>query len=667
MNQIEQKAIETFQNNLSLLSEKHPEVFRKVDILNQAIENGSYKERYALEYKDGYFDILDTVTNDWLYGSSSIDQAKKAAKDINYKKSTGVIETFYNYNFTEEAIQAANKEDPTASPFVLTAPVIGFVGKLIDKNTIMKHIFKFIFFGAGLGVHLQTIHEKIEAPMYLIIEDNLEIFRLSLFVTDYSKIADNSELYFSIMSQDDEFKQVFDTFYHNSFIRNNYIKYSVFYQHYREKISKIQNFIVTQSSNTYLHDKLLMKNIRTIQTIHDKYNFLDVSKHHNENATFSKRPIILVAAGPSLTKEIKWLKQNAPFAIIVALFMIVPTLEKHGIKPDIVIHIDEGSFAVQQTLENVNNSFFADNILLLAPSVDMTIFSNLTSEKNIFVFEDRTRYRFNKGYLESFSVGEIAYALSLIFGVKDLYLLGLDLALDAQTKKTHAGGHLNENSQANTKDAASSEVVSLRDSEFIIKGNFQDLVPTTPLFEMSIHVLNDFTKRFKQAYQNIYNLSDGAYFTDTIPTKSDTVDLSSYGNKNSVVLKEELHDFFMKNASKEMDEDERNAFEERIKETKDKREMVLKFAGQRYPSMDQFREAFVETAGHLISTQDEKTSELAGIFIIYLENIGGYIGDFFNTENIENPKRNIKHFQKIIVSQLLKIIDKYLRILEEKS
>ena len=667
MNQVEEQAIKTFQNNLLYFSEKQPKVFKKIDILNQAIENGSYKERYALEYKDGYFDVLDTVTKEWLYGKSSIEQAKEAVKKINYKKNSGVIETFYNFNFTEKAIEVANEEDPTTSQFVTTAPIINYVDTMISKDTMMKHIFKFIFFGVGLGVHLQAIHEKIEASLYLIIEDNLEVFRLSLFVTDYSKMATNSELYFSIMAQDDEFKQVFDTFYHNSFIRNNYLKYSVFYQNYREKISKIQNFIVTQSSNTYLHDKLLKKNARTIQAIHDKYNFFDVSKHHGKNTTFANKPIILVAAGPSLTKNIEWLKQNASFAIVVALFMTTPALYKQGIKPDIIIHIDEASIPVQQTIEKLDDDFFSESILFLAPSVDMSIFSKLVPSENIFVFEDRTRYRFNKGFLESFSVGEIAYALSLIFGTQDLYLLGLDLALDSKTKTTHASGHLSANSQIHLEDAMSSDVVSLRESEFLVKGNFQEHVPTTPLFEMSIHILNSFTKSLKKNYQNVYNLNDGAYFIDTIPTKSQTVDLSTYGQKDRTVLHKHLNHFFALHASCEMDKDEEDALRQRSNEAKNKRDLVLKFAGQRYPSIDQFREAFVEIAGHLILTQDEETGELAQIFRIYLENIGGYIGDFLNTVNIKNPKRSIKHFQKIIATQFLKIIDKYLEILERKS
>ncbi|NPA73752.1 MAG: motility associated factor glycosyltransferase family protein [Epsilonproteobacteria bacterium] len=665
MNNIQQQVLQTFKNNLIYLSQNHPEVYKKVDILNQAIENGSYKEKYELEYKDeGYFDVLDTVTNEWLYGSSSIEKAKEMAKEINYRKDKGVIETFYNYSFDDKAIEYANEEDPTVSRFVLIAPVVGFLERLIDKNTKMKHIYKFMFFGVGLGLHVEEIHHKIDASMYFIIEDNLELFRLSLFVTDFSKIGKDSELYFAIMCNDATLKKEFEKFYHNSFIRNNYIKYSLLYPNYREKIAKIQNFIVTQSSQTYLHDKLLKKNVRVIEAIKERFNFFDVSRHYGENSPFAKRPIVLVAAGPSLAKEIEWLKKNAPFVTVVALFMTSAILYENGIKPDIILHIDENYKPVKKTLDKIEDkTFFKDSIFLLAPSVEMELFLEITSKDKIFVFEDRTRYRFNKGHLESVSVGEIGYALSLLFGAKDIYLLGLDLALDPESKSTHAKGHLSSKSKKEIKDAMSNDGVSLRGSEFYVKGNFLDKVPTLPVFDVSIHLVNEFSQKFKKPYQNVYNLNNGAYFEGAVPTKSYDVDLSDFQEKNSAFIST-IYSFLMDNASSEMDEEEKIVFKQRVQEAKDKRFEIVGFASQRYPSMEQFQKAFVRIAENLIYTPNKKAGEISQIYSIYLENIGGYIGDFFNTVDIDNPKRNIKKFQKIISKQFLKIIDKYLEFIE---
>ncbi len=230
MQDIEQKAIETYTKNLSYLSKEHPDLHRKIELLSLALQNGQYKEKYAIEYKEeGYFDLLELSTGKWLYGSHSGKLAKKAALGVNYNKTDGVIETFYNFKFDESAVNTAKNTDPTISSFATTAPVISYIDGIIDKkNTTMRKIYKFIFFGTGLGLHIDEIDRKIDASIYLIVEDNLEIFRASLFVTDYSRIGKKSKIHFSIMDNDYSFKEKFNKFFHDAFIRNNYLKYFLF-------------------------------------------------------------------------------------------------------------------------------------------------------------------------------------------------------------------------------------------------------------------------------------------------------------------------------------------------------------------------------------------------------------------------------------------------------
>lgn len=76
MNSIEKKALNTFQINLTYFAKDHPKIYKKIDILNQAIENGAYKEKYSLEYKNGYFDVLDLTSNQYLYNQDSNKHAK---------------------------------------------------------------------------------------------------------------------------------------------------------------------------------------------------------------------------------------------------------------------------------------------------------------------------------------------------------------------------------------------------------------------------------------------------------------------------------------------------------------------------------------------------------------------------------------------------------------
>ncbi|BBG64834.1 hypothetical protein NNO_0132 [Hydrogenimonas sp.] len=661
MQDIERKAIETFTKNMAYFSMEHPDLHKKIELLSLAIENGQYKEKYALEYKeDGYFDLLELESGKWLYGSSSSEMAKQAASRVNYSKNNGVIETFYNFKFDQKAVDTARSTDPTASSFATTAPVISYIDSIIDKNTTtMRHIYKFIFFGTGLGLHLKEIDRKIDANIYLIIEDDLEIFRSSLFVTDYFEIGKKSRLFFSIMENDYIFKETFNRFLHEAFIRNSYLKYFLFNDSYLHKIRKIQNFIVTSSHITYPHHRLLQKNIRTLETLREDFKFFDVSKSHNAEL-FMKRPVILVAAGPSLDKNIEWLKKSAEHATVVALFMTTPTLFRHGILPDVIVHVDEQEHPVLSTLSKVeDHSLYGRSVFFLSPSVEMKLFKNIIDKEKTYMFEDRTRYRFEMGSLEGFSVGEIAYALTLIWGTKELYLLGLDLALDRETGKTHSEGHMSAQNRVETGRTEEGEVVSLRGSTFEVKGNFGGTVKTTPLFDMSIHRINFFTGKLKGANRRVYNLNDGAFFEECIPTRAETVDLGKIPVKDERFT-DELAEVFDTHADNRMSPRELDMFELRIKDAREKLQAVKTFSETRQPSVGQFQAAFTEVASHLITTPDGHISELSQILIIYLQNIGGYMGDFFNTKGVDNPKRHIKYLQRAVSEQLIKIIEKYL-------
>jgi len=107
---------------------------------------------------------------------------------------------------------------------------------------------------------------------------------------------------------------------------------------------------------------------------------------------------VLIAAGPSLGKEIKWLKENAQFVTVVSLFMATPVLYKAGIKPDIIVHVDEGVAPVKEAfLKMPSKEFFSSSVFLLSPSSSLKLFEDMAQKDKIFLFEDRTRYMFSKG------------------------------------------------------------------------------------------------------------------------------------------------------------------------------------------------------------------------------------------------------------------------------
>ena len=147
-----------------------------------------------------------------------------------------------------------------------------------DKSDEMQKIEKFIFIGVGLGVHLLEIDAKISANEYLIIEDDLELFHLSLFCTPYYEFNKNATLTFSISENENDFMDNINIFLENSFYLNRYLKYSYFSAHSDIKIKLIQNALTSQDFISFPYKTLLTKYLKPFEYINNSHNILKLKK-----------------------------------------------------------------------------------------------------------------------------------------------------------------------------------------------------------------------------------------------------------------------------------------------------------------------------------------------------------------------------------------------------
>ena len=148
---IEIKIVDNFEKNMKYFEQYQPQVYSILASLDSAIEQNLYQSKYDLIFNNNYFDVKELRTGKYIYS----DNSNKHAFDI-------------SENFKDK----------------------------IDN---------FVFFGVGLGVHLERIIKNTQSKRYLIIEDDLELFKLSTFVTPYFKFAKDSELFFSVFEEEDVF------------------------------------------------------------------------------------------------------------------------------------------------------------------------------------------------------------------------------------------------------------------------------------------------------------------------------------------------------------------------------------------------------------------------------------------------------------------------------
>lgn len=86
----------------------------------------------------------------------------------------------------------------------------------IKEDKKYEKIDKFIFLGNLLGTQIIDFYNKINFKSCFIYEPNLEIFRLSLFTTNYMQLSKNIKFTFSIMNDDIDLNKKIVNFINNT-------------------------------------------------------------------------------------------------------------------------------------------------------------------------------------------------------------------------------------------------------------------------------------------------------------------------------------------------------------------------------------------------------------------------------------------------------------------
>ena len=100
--QLQNALTTTFLANLAFLSEYDNELYQKVDGLSRMIEDGTYQEKYSLEFnmEDGDFDIFDMVNNKYLYDKTpkKINDSLVKKVELDNKNSIINVAQYFNNN-----------------------------------------------------------------------------------------------------------------------------------------------------------------------------------------------------------------------------------------------------------------------------------------------------------------------------------------------------------------------------------------------------------------------------------------------------------------------------------------------------------------------------------------------------------------------------------------
>lgn len=376
---------------------------------------GAFKERYNIERnimtKQERIDILDsrvgvptarvmTSNGKWIYFHSSIDPVKEAQKIAN----TVSIEP----------------------------------GKII------------VVYGFGLGYLVDELLKMIdESNLIFVIEPDYDLFQAVMGVRDLRYLISSSQIHILLSESTKEIKasffDIYDTTKYSGIAVTSLLGHQAVYSEpYHQSMQYIKDVI-----NTKLTNLITMIKMGSGFVSNTLLNLVCYCSCPGVNTLFNKlegKPAIIVAAGPSLNKNIHLLKEAKGKAAILAVGTALKALKKWDIEPDFVFSIDPQPLNYNLHFKGVD---VGSTALIAEIQSNCMIFENYQGP--IFVAGDMPILGWFKDYIEDKgrietggSVANNAFVAAYKMGANPIVLVGQDLAYSPEGN-SHASGTSYEN------------------------------------------------------------------------------------------------------------------------------------------------------------------------------------------------------------------------------
>lgn len=322
--------------------------------------------------------------------------------------------------------------------------------KIQEINSKSRYRF-FYFYGLGNGVFYKLLLANEGIQRVVIIEPEVETLYIVLNLIDFSENIMNHRLRLEL-SKDFDFGHSMHIMQHPEgqlfsklFELNIHLPY---YQHYYEKdihtthaffLQAIEQIILGHGNDVTDSLMGIEHHIQNLPLMLKQPKFQDLLKQKNSDTA------IIVSTGPSLHKQLPWLKKIAPYVTVISVDASFPILEREGIKPDLVTIIER----VPETAKffNETSKEFQDDVIFVGVSiVHEEVVKSIRGGTKVLVMRPHgytSNFEFDEyGYLGvGMSAANMAYELAFMMGVKTCLIIGQDLAF-GDDGTSHSPGHL---------------------------------------------------------------------------------------------------------------------------------------------------------------------------------------------------------------------------------
>lgn len=290
-------------------------------------------------------------------------------------------------------------------------------GKIFAEQYYSIDCDRYLVFGLGLGYHIKALLELDDGLTIDIIEPDINVIGIAACWTDLSWIYENPRVHLIYDKDYTMLRQLLD-------VNSSLIIHNPSLRHVSKPEIKVQleKFFISDSGKRNLKIQF-QNNYR--DNVKNCTGYIDEVKDR-----FEGKNAIIVAAGPSLDKNIELLRNKPDNTVVVAVGTVFSKLVAMNILPDYVVFLDAQPRLYQQ-IRGIENCQVP---IICASTACKTIAQKYEGEKFLicqYGYDRAEEYVKDKGYQlykTGGSVTTIALDMCIRLGCKEIAFIGLDLA-----------------------------------------------------------------------------------------------------------------------------------------------------------------------------------------------------------------------------------------------
>lgn len=290
----------------------------------------------------------------------------------------------------------------------------------LAEEWLSQEKMEYIFYGLGLGYPYREMLFMDKNISIQVYETNRELLTLAFIFAPVWEMYHSNR--FEII-YDPTGRKLRKSMFQLQEDRGGYVFYPALAGIQKDELREDLELYFIEESSVRTHSQSLNGNFK-------KNIRLKAGNCKELYSVFSGKEVIIVAAGPSLDKNIDLLKRRKEGMLILAVGTVLKKLLKAGIWPDYIIMTDAGE-SVYGQIQGVENCMVP---LLFLSTVFSQVPQKYQGEKYIifqsgFAPAEETAMKRQELLVESGgSVATTAFDLCLRLGVEKIIFVGLDLA-----------------------------------------------------------------------------------------------------------------------------------------------------------------------------------------------------------------------------------------------